>query len=73
MLVQINFGDVEHSEAVVTWAEDRIRAQLGHLTDKITRVEVHLRDDNSPLKTSADDRRCVMEARVEGTERSAAR
>lgn len=66
MLVQINFGDVEHSDATVSWTEDRIRAQLGHLTDKLTRVEVHLRDDNSAAKSSPDDKRCMMEARIAG-------
>lgn len=66
MLVQINFGDVQHSEAVVSWTEERIGVQLGHLTDKLTRVEVHLRDDNSASKASPDDKRCVMEARIAG-------
>lgn len=66
MLIQINFGDVQHSDAIVTWAEERIRAQLGHLTEKLTRVEVHLRDDNSAAKSSPDDKRCTMEARIAG-------
>ena len=66
MLVQINFGDIQHSQAIVSWTEDRIRAQLGHLTEKLTRVEVHLRDDNSPSKSSPADKRCVMEGRIAG-------
>lgn len=66
MLVQINFGDVQHSPAIVSWTEDRIGAQLGHLTQKLTRVEVHLRDDSSPSKFSPDDKRCVMEGRIAG-------
>lgn len=66
MLVQVNFGDVQHSEAVVSWAEARIRSHLGHLTEKLTRVEVHLRDDNSSAKSAPDDKRCVMEARIAG-------
>ena len=66
MLVQINFGDVQHSAAIVNWAEERIRTQLGHLTEKLTRVEAHLRDDNSAAKSSGDDKRCVMEARIAG-------
>lgn len=66
MLVQINFGDVQHSKAIASWAEERIRAQLGHLTEKLTRVEVHLRDDNSSAKSSDDDKRCVMEGRIAG-------
>ena len=66
MLVQINFGDVQHSDAIATWVEERVNAQLGHLTEKLTRVEVHLRDDNSASKSSHNDKRCVMEARIAG-------
>lgn len=66
MLIQVNFGDVQHSAALTSWAEERIRDQLGHLTEKLTRVEVHLRDDNSAAKSSHDDKRCVMEARIAG-------
>ena len=66
MLIQVNFGDVEHSSAIEAWAEERILKQLGHLTERLTRVEVHLRDDNSAAKSSHDDKRCVMEARIAG-------
>jgi ribosome-associated translation inhibitor RaiA len=66
MLVQVNFGDVKHSQAIESWAEERVRAQLGHLTEKLTRVEIHLRDDNSASKSSPDDKRCVMEGRIAG-------
>lgn len=66
MLVQINFGDVQHSAAIESWAEERVRKQLGYLTERLTRVEVHLRDDSSAAKSSHDDKRCVMEARIAG-------
>jgi ribosome-associated translation inhibitor RaiA len=66
MLVQVNFGDVQHSAAIESWAEERVRSQLGHLTERLTRVEIHLRDENSPAKSSPDDKRCVMEARIAG-------
>lgn len=66
MLLQINFGDVQHSPALETWAEERVRKQLGYLSERLTRVEVHLRDDNSAAKSSHDDKRCVMEARIAG-------
>lgn len=66
MLVQVNFGDVQHSKAIVSWAEERIHSHLGHLAEKLTRVEVHLRDDNSAAKSAPQDKRCVMEARIAG-------
>ena len=66
MLVQLNtdhhvHGSPELAEdvtAVVTQA-------LGHLADRVSRVEVHLRDENAD-KGGVADKRCVMEARVEG-------
>ncbi len=66
MLVQINFGDVQHSPAIESWTEERVRKQLGYLTERLTRVEVHLRDDSSAAKSSHNDKRCVMEARIAG-------
>jgi len=48
---------------------DRVRAvveaALGRFGAQITRVEVHLSDENAQ-KHGADDKRCVMEARLQG-------
>jgi len=66
MLIQINYGDVERSDAIDQFVQDKVTSQLGHLADKITRVEVHLRDDNSSAKSSHNDKRCTMEARPAG-------
>ena len=38
---------------------------LGRFTAQVTRVEVHLSDENS-ARGGADDKRCMMEARLEG-------
>jgi hypothetical protein len=38
---------------------------LSHHRDHITRVEVHLGDENG-AKTGPGDKRCMMEARVDG-------
>jgi ribosome-associated translation inhibitor RaiA len=66
MLIQVNFGDVERSDAIDQFVRDKVESQLGHLSDKLTRVEVHLRDDNSAAKSSHNDKRCMMEARPAG-------
>ncbi|MFN3168961.1 MAG: HPF/RaiA family ribosome-associated protein [Phycisphaeraceae bacterium] len=66
MLIQVNFGDVERSDAIDQFVRDKVAKELGHLTDKVTRVEVHLRDDNSAAKSSSNDKRCTMEARPAG-------
>ena len=49
---------------------DSIREELQHslkrFDDHVTRVEVHLSDQNSENRGGADDIRCLIEARIEG-------
>lgn len=42
-----------------------IEVALQRVSDHITRVEVHLSDENG-AKGGADDKRCMLEARLEG-------
>lgn len=44
---------------------ENVEDVLGRFGDRITRVEVHLSDVNG-RKVTPDDRRCLIEARVEG-------
>lgn len=46
-------------------AETLVTQALGHLTDRLSRVEVHLADENG-AKGGADDIRCTIEARPSG-------
>jgi hypothetical protein len=45
--------------------EARISSALTHYSDKISRLEVHLSDENGQ-KSGPNDKRCMMEARIEG-------
>ncbi|MFM9916572.1 MAG: HPF/RaiA family ribosome-associated protein [Rhizobacter sp.] len=54
-------GMAEHLEAVVKDA-------MGRFADHITRVEAHLADANSHVKTTPDDIHCTLEARLIGME-----
>ncbi len=66
MKIQINTDHhITGREALVPQAEAAVSSALGHLADHITRVEVHLSDANGQ-KTSRRDKRCLMEARLEG-------
>jgi len=65
MIVQVNAGDIESSNALRHHTHDAIESALKHVADKVTRVEVHLRDDNAN-KSAADDKRVTMEARIAG-------
>lgn len=64
MKIQVNAGDVKTSEAVVQRVEEELENALRVFRNRVTRVEVHLRDLNGPK--SGVDKRCVMEARLAG-------
>ncbi|HWJ17789.1 MAG TPA: HPF/RaiA family ribosome-associated protein [Geobacterales bacterium] len=66
MQVQINTGhNIEGHEALSAHVSDVVKNALVRLSDHITRVEVHLSDENGD-KSGPNDKRCVMEARLEG-------
>jgi len=65
MKIQINSGAVENTDALEQHVHQRVNKAIQHVSDEITRVEVHLRDDKSDRK-GANDQRCTMEARIAG-------
>ena len=67
MLIQINTDDnVNHSETLGEWIEATVRDVLDRFADQVTRVEVHLSDENSDKKSGDSDMRCMLEARLAG-------
>jgi len=71
MKIQVNTDrNIQGSEELVAEIEATVTDSLGHYTANITRVEVHLSDENGG-KQGHDDKRCVMEARVEGRQPTA--
>jgi ribosome-associated translation inhibitor RaiA len=66
MIIQINTDNhINGREALAQRAEAAVESILGHLVDHITRIEVHLSDENG-TKTGGHDMRCMIEARLEG-------
>ncbi len=66
MQIQINTtNDVEGRAALLSHAEDQVRQRLSRFESRLTRVEVHLGDENGARNT-AGDKRCVLEARPTG-------
>jgi len=64
MQIQVNTSNgVENKEALERWADGQLRQNLGRFIDSVTRVEVHLSDENHDAKGGAD-KCCVMEARL---------
>ena len=72
MQIQINTDrHIEGHEALAAKVSGVVESALSRISDSITRVEVHLSDENSAKKGGNDDIRCVMEARLEGRQPSA--
>ena len=66
MKVQINTDHtIDGNEAMAQHAETVVKSTLGHLAEHVSRVEVHLSDENGE-KGGDHDKRCMMEARLEG-------
>ena len=59
-------SNIEGSQALAQHVETVVAGTLERFSDQITRVEVRLTDENSSQKDSANDKRCVMEARLAG-------
>ncbi len=66
MQVQINTDrNIEGHEALAAHIRGTVESALSRISHQITRVEVHLSAESSH-KSSQNDKRCMMEARLEG-------
>jgi ribosome-associated translation inhibitor RaiA len=68
MQVQVNTSNgLENKDSLERWASDFLNDALERFSQEITRIEVQLSDENSANK-GASDKRCMMEARLNGHE-----
>ncbi len=66
MQVQVNTDhNIAGHEALAARVRGVVENTLSRFSDQITRVEVHLSDENG-AKPGRGDKRCMMEARLEG-------
>lgn len=66
MHVQVNTDrSVKGSARLARYVESAVQSSLERFSTRLTRVEVHLSDENS-TKPGTDDKRCLMEARLAG-------
>lgn len=66
MKIQVNTDDHVHgSEELTASVTDMIDSALRRFREQITRVEVHMSDENGG-KGGPEDKRCMLEARIEG-------
>ncbi|MCE9572085.1 MAG: HPF/RaiA family ribosome-associated protein [Deltaproteobacteria bacterium] len=62
--------NIEAHEGLTNHVRSVVADVLGHLSTRITRVEVHLSDEHG-AKHGAEDKKCVMEARLHGRQPTA--
>ena len=64
MQIQVNSNrSLNTGESFERWASVELHQSLGRFKGDITRIEVHMSDENSD-KISPDQKRCMMEARL---------
>lgn len=67
MQIQINTDkNIEGREKLAAWITTEIETRLARFSRHVTRIEVHLSDQSGVQKTAGSDKRCVIEARLEG-------
>jgi hypothetical protein len=66
MMIQVKTdNNIAGHQPLLDEVRENVEGVLGRFADRISRVEVHLSDVNG-RKVTPDDRRCLIEARVEG-------
>lgn len=65
MTIQVNTDrNTPGSESLNEFVSNAVHGELSHMADHITRVEVHIADENGG-KTGSNDKKCTVEARLE--------
>lgn len=65
MQIEISYHSMSSSDALDAHVRDTINNRLERFSDRLTRVEVHLGDENGK-KPGPHDKRCMLEARPAG-------
>ena len=74
MDIQFNTDNqIDGDAAMQARAREIVEGALARFAARLTRVELHLADENSPAKGGSADIRCTMEAAMRGAARKLAR
>jgi ribosomal subunit interface protein len=66
MTIQVNTDThIDGSQNTKAYVTEKVEAGMKHYAEKITRIEVHLSDQNAD-KDGPEDIQCKIEARIEG-------
>lgn len=67
MHVQVNTSNgIDNKESLERWASDYLNEQLARFSQDITAIEVQMTDENHAAKGGTSDKRCMLEARLNG-------
>jgi len=65
MQIQVNTdNNIDASVEMIAQVEELLTDKLKRFSSRITRLEVHFTDENSAAKSGGDDKKCVLEARL---------
>lgn len=68
MIIQVNTDkSIEANQELVDKVTVNLERSLARFANQITRIEVHLQDENGE-RGGSHDKRCVMEARLAGAD-----
>ncbi|RKD12864.1 hypothetical protein BCY91_11525 [Pelobium manganitolerans] len=66
MIIQVNTDNhIQGKEELNTYVNNLFNEKLQRFDSYLTRIEVHLSDENGGGKAGADDKKCNIEARLE--------
>lgn len=69
MIIQVNTDNhIDGKEELNTYITNLFTEKLQRFDSQLTRIEVHLSDENGGEKGGADDKKCNIEARLENTD-----
>lgn len=67
MIIQVNTDkNVTGGEELTARVEETVRHAVQYVAEQITRIEVHVSDENGEGKSGTNDKRCRIEARLAG-------
>ncbi|HEX7367904.1 MAG TPA: HPF/RaiA family ribosome-associated protein [Pelobium sp.] len=69
MIIQVNTDNhIDGKEELNTYITNLFNEKLQRFDSQLTRIEVHLSDENGGEKGGANDKKCNIEARLENTD-----
>jgi ribosome-associated translation inhibitor RaiA len=67
MQVQVSTdNNINGSAKLIENVSSDLQAALSRFGNQLTRIDVHLRDNNGPKSNGDDDKSCLLEARMAG-------